>query len=150
MGGGKRRPCRLAPAAATDLEDIWLYTARNWSVEQADRYTDALESVFDTLVAMPEIVRGRREVDPPVHLHPSAQHVFVYRSEADYPIVLRVLGGRQNWQAFLDLAEAPPPPVAPKDRRCARRRASSHPFPAFPAGSGQLSGRTGTGERLPH
>jgi toxin ParE1/3/4 len=104
MAGGKLRHYRLAPAAETDLEDIWLYTARNWSVEQADRYTDALEAAFDTLVAMPEIARERREFDPPVRVHPSAQHVIIYRIEADHLVMLRVLGGRQNWQAFLDLA----------------------------------------------
>ena len=105
MAGGKRRDYRLAPAAATDLEDIWLYTARNWSVEQADRYTDAPETVFETLVAMPEIARERPEFDPPVRVHPSAQHVIIYRIEADHLVILRVLGGRRNWRAFLDLAE---------------------------------------------
>ena len=105
MAGGKLRDYRLAPAAATDLEDIWRYTARNWSVEQADRYTDALEAAFDTLLAMPEIARERREFDPPVRVHPSAQHVIVYRIEADHLVILRVLGGRQNWHALLDTAD---------------------------------------------
>jgi toxin ParE1/3/4 len=93
---------RLAPAAEADLEDIWLYTARNWSIDQADRYTDALEAAFDTLVAMPEIARERREFDPPVRVHPCAQHVIIYRIEADHLVILRVLGGRQDWQAALD------------------------------------------------
>ena len=105
MAVGKLRDYRLAPAAATDLEDIWLYTARNWSIEQGDRYTDALESVFDTLVAMPEIARERLEFNPSVRVHPSAQHLIIYRIEADHLVILRVLGGRQNWQAFLDLAD---------------------------------------------
>jgi len=105
MAGGRLRDYRLAPTAATDLEDIWLYTARNWSVEQADRYTDALQTAFETLVAMPEIARERPEFDPPVRVHPSAQHVIIYRIEAGHLVILRVLGGRQNWRAFLDLAE---------------------------------------------
>jgi len=96
---------RLAPAAETDLEDIWLYTARNWSIEQADLYADALENAFDTLVAMPKIARERREFDPPVRVHPSGQHVIVYRIEADHLLILRVLGGRQNWQSFLTMTE---------------------------------------------
>ena len=105
MAGRELDHYRLAPAAETDLEDIWLYTARNWSLQQADRYMDALEDAFDTLVAMPEIARERSEFDPPVRVHPSAQHVIVYRSEADHRAILRILGGRQNWQAFLDLAD---------------------------------------------
>ena len=105
MAGGRLRDYRLAPAAATDLEDIWLYTARNWSVEQADRYTDALETVFDTLVAMPEIAGERPEFEPPVRVHPSARHMVIYRIEGDHLVVLRILGGRQNWRAFFDLAD---------------------------------------------
>ena len=30
------KPYRLSPLAEADLEDIWLYTFRNWSMEQAD------------------------------------------------------------------------------------------------------------------
>ena len=105
MAGGNLGDYRLAPAAATDLEDIWRYTARNWSVEQADRYTDALEAAFDTLLAMPEIARERRAFDPPVRVHPSAQHLSVYRIEAGHLVILRVLGGRQSWQALLDTAD---------------------------------------------
>jgi len=32
------RPYRLTPLAEADLEEIWLYTLRNWSLEQADSY----------------------------------------------------------------------------------------------------------------
>ena len=105
MAGHEVRHYRLAPAAETDLEDIWLYTARNWPLQQADLYTDVLEDAFDTLVAMPDIARERPEFDPPVRVHPSAQHLILYRSEADHRVILRVLGGRQTWQAFLDLAD---------------------------------------------
>jgi toxin ParE1/3/4 len=55
-------------------------------VEQADRYTDP-------------------DFDPPVRIHPSAEHVIAYRLEADHLVILRLLGGRQNRQAFLDLAD---------------------------------------------
>ena len=105
MAGRKVDHYRLAPAAEADLEDIWLYAARNWSIDQADRYTDALEAAFDTLVAMPEIARERPEFSPPVRVHPSAQHVIIYRIAADHIVILRVLGGRQNWQTYLELAE---------------------------------------------
>lgn len=94
---------RLAPAAKTDLEDIWLYAAQNWSVEQADRYTDALESAFDTLLAMPEIARERHEFNPPVRVHPGAQHLIDFQVENNHLVILRVLGGRQYWQAMLNL-----------------------------------------------
>ena len=103
---------------------LWVYTARN-SSSTADLYTDALEAAFGTLVAMPEIARERREFDPPVRVHPSAQHVIIYRIEADHLVILRVLGGRQNWQAVLDLTDAQPPP--PPKNRWAREGAAFPP-----------------------
>ena len=39
----------LTPAAGRDLEEIWTYTARQWSIEQAHRYTNTLTAVFAEL-----------------------------------------------------------------------------------------------------
>jgi toxin ParE1/3/4 len=90
------------PAAENDLENIWHYTADNWSPVQADRYADALEAVFKLLVSMPGLARERQEFNPPVRIHPSASHVIVYRIEGDVLIVMRVLGAKQNWRALLE------------------------------------------------
>ena len=92
---------RLTPAAQSDLEDIWLYTAQRWSVAQADRYTDILEDTLERLVFMPQMARERVEFEPPVRIHPSAEHLIVYRIEQDRLVVLRVLGAGQDWQAIL-------------------------------------------------
>ena len=35
---GSGRTYRLFPLAEADLEEIWLYTFNNWSLEQADKY----------------------------------------------------------------------------------------------------------------
>ncbi|WP_108257626.1 type II toxin-antitoxin system RelE/ParE family toxin [Mangrovicoccus ximenensis] len=94
---------RLAPAAAADLEDIWLYSARTWSEAQAERYIDALAASFDTIAAMPEIGREHREFSPAIRIHPSGQHVILYRIEAEGISIYRVLGGRRNWRALPDL-----------------------------------------------
>ena len=37
-----RAEYRLSPAAAGDLDDIWVYTRNAWGIEQAHRYTDEL------------------------------------------------------------------------------------------------------------
>lgn len=92
---------RLTPAARNDLEDIWIYTARQWSVAQADRYTDILEDTFERLLFMPEMARERAEFDPPVRIHPSAEHLIIYRLEDDHLAILRVLGAGRDWQAIL-------------------------------------------------
>jgi len=96
---------RLTPAAQSDLEDIWLYTLQQWSIEQADRYSDILEDTFDRLLFMPEMARERPEFDPPVRIHPSAEHLIIYRIERDHLVILRVLGAGQDWQAILRAAD---------------------------------------------
>ncbi len=92
---------RLTPAAQGDLEEIWLYTAQQWSPEQAERYMDALEETFARLLILPEMARERPEFDPPVRIHPSGEHMIVYRIEAGHLAILRILGGRQDWLAIL-------------------------------------------------
>lgn len=96
---------RLTPAAQDDLADIWLYTLQQWSIEQADRYADILEDTFDRLLFMPEMARERPEFDPPVRIHPSAEHLLVYRIQQDHLVILRVLGAGLDWQAILRAAD---------------------------------------------
>lgn len=50
---------------------------------------------------MPESARERTEFDPPVRILPSASHLIVYRIATDHIAILRVLGGRQDWQTIL-------------------------------------------------
>jgi toxin ParE1/3/4 len=95
----------LTPAAQRDLEDIWLYTAQTWSMAQADRYSDIMEDTFDRLLFMPEMARERSEFDPPVRIHPSAEHLIIYRVERDQLVILRVLGAGQDWHAILRMAD---------------------------------------------
>ena len=45
------KPYRLSPLAADDLEDIWLYTLRQWSLAQADSYLRTLVAAFEELAA---------------------------------------------------------------------------------------------------
>ncbi len=41
----------LTPAAQTDLNDIWDYTARTWSSEQASLYVRNLEQTLQMIVS---------------------------------------------------------------------------------------------------
>ena len=92
----------LSPKAEADLEDIWVYTAERWSSQQADRYIDSLAATFDMLLAMPLIARERKELTPPVRLHPTGSYLILYRTAGADLLILRILGGRQDWQALLE------------------------------------------------
>lgn len=48
----------LSPMAEEDLEDIWTYTAREWSVDQAETYTNDIINVFEAIAA------GKRDHRP--------------------------------------------------------------------------------------
>ena len=45
------KPYRLSPLAEADLEEIWLYTAKSWSMEQADSYHRGLVAAIEGLTA---------------------------------------------------------------------------------------------------
>ncbi len=53
---------RVAPRAETDLDDIWLYVAReSGSVEIANRLIDTITNRFLTLAQFPYIGRSRED-----------------------------------------------------------------------------------------
>lgn len=45
----KERELRLRPLAEGDLEEIWLYSFKQWSAHQADSYVGNLLSTMDEL-----------------------------------------------------------------------------------------------------
>lgn len=55
---------RLSPAAEHDLENIWLYTCRQWNLQQADRYIDMLNAVFAELASSPMTASACDSVRP--------------------------------------------------------------------------------------
>ncbi len=101
MSFDEARSYRLAPSAIDDLEDIWRYTAESWSVAQADRYTDDLARVFETIAALPTLARERPEFDPPVRIHTHESHLIIYLLVDDQVVIVRLLGGRQDWVSIL-------------------------------------------------
>ncbi len=92
---------RLSPAAQSDLDGIWDYTAETWSPAQAESYVRGIAETFAMLLRHPEIAREYTEIDPPVRLHPHRSHLIVYRIEADCLAVIRILHTRQHWQSLL-------------------------------------------------
>ena len=89
----------LSPKAARDVDDVWNYSARTWSVAQADRYINGLRDLLRLLCDTPGLARLRRDVDPPVRLHPYRSHVIIFRSDPPLLDVLRILHARADWRA---------------------------------------------------
>ncbi|HKK88443.1 MAG TPA: type II toxin-antitoxin system RelE/ParE family toxin [Saprospiraceae bacterium] len=46
---------RINNAAYDDLEKIWLYTAENWSLKQADKYLNLIMDGIEILADSPKL-----------------------------------------------------------------------------------------------
>ena len=87
----------LRPAALSDLDAIWDYTAQTWSASQAETYARKLFSAFDRLVENPDIARARTEYTPPMRIYRAEQHVIIYHVVGDHVEIIRVRHGREDW-----------------------------------------------------
>jgi toxin ParE1/3/4 len=93
---------RLAPKAEADLDDIWYYTAKeSQSIEIADRVIDSITNRFFLLAAYPHMGR-RRDADlrPGLRSFAVGEYVIIYRVEADDVLILHVIRGSRDIQAF--------------------------------------------------
>ncbi|WP_264319382.1 type II toxin-antitoxin system RelE/ParE family toxin [Rhizobium terrae] len=48
----------------------------------------------------PRMARERRELKPPMRLHPHQAHVIAYTIREHDILIVRVLHGRQDWQSL--------------------------------------------------
>jgi toxin ParE1/3/4 len=53
---------RLSSKAEADLAEIWIYSAGQWTPEQAHRYVDTLVGRFDWLCDNPSLWKPRPDI----------------------------------------------------------------------------------------
>lgn len=81
---------RLTLPAEADVVGIWQYTAKTWSVAQAEEYHSALETRFERLAAGP--FRTHEEVAPGLRSSRVGRHVIYWLGAAgQVPLVIAVL-----------------------------------------------------------
>ncbi len=86
----KNRDYKLSPLAETDLEEIWLYSFENWSLEQADKYQCDLVSVFKNLAS--GRYKGRMvDVRKGYLKYKSGSHFVYFRQSNSLIEVIRIL-----------------------------------------------------------
>ena len=81
---------RLSPLAEADLEDIWLYTFKNWSEDQANSYHRDLVTAFDDLAAGRKIGRPA-DIREGYFKCLAGSHVIYFRKAKHGIAVIRVL-----------------------------------------------------------
>ena len=90
---------RLTKQAAEDLRHIHREGKRLFGREQADRYHLHLRTALEILAQNPKAARERKEITPPVRVHPSGSHLIVYvENEIGGILVIRVRHCREDWQ----------------------------------------------------
>ena len=97
---GKSRRYRVSPLAEADLEEIWLYTFKHWSLEQADTYHNLIVAAFAELAAGTKT--GRRvEVREGYFKYAVGAHFVYYRQSDAALTIVRVLHQRMDSQRHL-------------------------------------------------
>jgi len=92
---------RFSHAAQTDLDDCWLYIARD-NPQAADRFLDTLEEKLSMLATHPRLGRKCDELGPGLQRFPVAGHVVFYRVRAKRIEIVRVLHGARDIEAVFD------------------------------------------------
>jgi toxin ParE1/3/4 len=87
---------RLAPRARRDLQDIWLNTRQNWSIEQADSYTDALTTAFEALAQSPKSAPACDHIRTGYRHRSVEHHVIYFRITLNGIAIIRILHERMD------------------------------------------------------
>ena len=93
---------RLSSLAELDLEEIWLYVARDSGVALADRFIHVIARGLDLLAAHPDAGRARDEIASGLRSFPVKSYVIYYRTSEQGVLVSRVLHGKRDQEAVLD------------------------------------------------
>ena len=92
----------LAAGVASELEDIWYYTAtESGSFEIADRVIDSLTQRFFLLANHPYAGRQRDDLRAGLRSFPVGQYVVIYRIQNDDVLILHVVHGRRDIDSLL-------------------------------------------------
>ncbi|HFB66997.1 MAG TPA: type II toxin-antitoxin system RelE/ParE family toxin [Aeromonadales bacterium] len=85
---------RLTPKARIDMEAVWLYSLKQWGMQQTERYIDDLTVAFGFLAESPKAGTACENIRAGYRRYPVIRHVIYYR-ETEYGVeVIRVLHDR--------------------------------------------------------
>jgi toxin ParE1/3/4 len=82
---------RLSPLAEADLEDIWLYTLNNWSLEQADKYYAGVIAAIEGLASGDRIGRDAGDIRAGYRKYGEGRHFIFYTVAGEKLDVIRIL-----------------------------------------------------------
>jgi toxin ParE1/3/4 len=84
---------RFSDTALTDLENIWLYTRRHWSINQADEYVQIIFSALEFLTNNPNTGKSYGQIRLGYFGLKIKSHIVFYQinKNEDYIFIVRIL-----------------------------------------------------------
>lgn len=92
----KKLPFVISKKAVSDLEEIWLYTAEKWSIEQADRYYNIIFDEINYICRNINAGKSMEHVRKGYRASKVKSHLIYYRALNDTIEVIRILHERMD------------------------------------------------------
>ncbi len=93
----KRRAYKISSQALIDLEQIWLYTFENWSIEQADRYYNLLISEMEYISQNQDSGKSMNHIKNGYRASKVKSHLIFYKTSSESEIeIIRILHERMD------------------------------------------------------
>jgi toxin ParE1/3/4 len=93
----------ISEKALDDINNIWIYTAENWSVEQADRYYNAIIDEIEFIVQKFELAHDFEKIRKYYKYSKIKSHLIFFKKNKSNEIeVVRVLHERMDIESRLN------------------------------------------------
>jgi len=92
----------LSEKALEDINAIWIYTAENWSVEQADRYYNVIFDEIEYSVQNYDMARDFGKIRTSYKCVKVKSHLIFFKKTNNEIEVVRVLHERMNIENRLE------------------------------------------------
>jgi len=90
----------LSIEADHDLEEIFEYTENKFGIDQAIKYLQEFDVLFNHLVQTPALGKERNEIKNGLRSIPKGSHVVFYRIMNDKIRIVRILHGMRDLPRF--------------------------------------------------
>lgn len=87
---------KITKAAVRDLEDIWTFTKKTWTEQQADRYYQLIVDEIQFIVKNPYLGIQYEKIRAGYRASKVKSHLIFYRFQDDHVEIIRILHVRMN------------------------------------------------------
>ena len=91
----------LKPKAEQDLEDIFIYSFRQFGEAKAEKYIQGLNEAFSKIAKSPELGRKCDEISPNLQALFVVSHVVFYKVKGAKLTIIRVLHQSMDFQKHI-------------------------------------------------